>query len=269
MNVFNMIGYIKQRVFHRPLKIILPIMILIVLLVRENANIRYLESLGFADKPSIGDIYISLFWGVETSDMTLFYLPYDWLVLMLGFIFVSTDLISKELETTGITMILQSGRRSTWIIEKYIIGMLMVVFLFSITIFLCVIETALCKGIMEFKITEYTALLRYGYSGGQGTFLIFIVPLVAIITLCILQITAELLSNSTWSFLFIIGVVVLSGACTTIYLPGNGTMLIRGVLGENHIEPLPFMVACAVICVASIRIGWIGFYKRDLLGKLQ
>ena len=259
-------------------KILLLVFIVLVSCLWFDMAVRNLQVMGVYPEIYLGDYFFYAFSGIDYYVNTEnFYLPELWVVMQFYFLFLVCSFPFGNLYDYGQQILLRSGKRKYWWLEKCLWTAVVILLMFMLTALIVVGYCLLRHVPMRMELSRVFCRFYYGFEITSGTeagkmmmqaFLV--IPLVTIAA-AELQMTIGILTRPQIGFITALVMMYLSIYLATWRLPGNNTMLLR----YEYFSPLDGInvvnsIKMSVIYLAvSIPIGMIAFSRTDLVKKMK
>lgn len=259
-------------------KILLLVFIVLVSCLWFDMAVRNLQVMGVYPEIYLGDYFFYAFSGIDYYVNTEnFYLPELWVVMQFYFLFLVCSFPFGNLYDYGQQILLRSGKRKYWWLEKCLWTAVVILLMFMLTALIVVGYCLLRHVPMRMELSRVFCRFYYGFEITSGTeagkmmmqaFLV--IPLVTIAA-AELQMTIGILTRPQIGFITVLVMMYLSIYLATWRLPGNNTMLLR----YEYFSPLDGInvvnsIKMSVIYLAvSIPIGMIAFSRTDLVKKMK
>lgn len=222
-----------------------------------------------------GDYIFYIFKGMNIFNSTDidFKINIIWIVINGYIAFITSHYPFRDLEGYGQLMLIRSQKRSTWWISKCIWNMLTVItFYFTtyFTIFIFSIFTGNLSIIPQTRIQMSFSESNVGMLNPKTVIIImFILPILVSISMCILQMLVSLIINPLISMVVTLAILSFSIFYCSNYMIGNHIMLMRNELfipnfGVGTTEGI---VLSLLIIVVSTLVGLIIIKKYDMVSK--
>ena len=119
--------------------------------------------------------------------------------------------------------------------SQYLTGVTITLISYGIIILACLLFSVIYK--IKADIFPSAEFAEINYPNiNKFSPIIYFLPLAALLTNSIWQMTLEIMTDSIWAFFFVLVLNIISCYFAANYLPGNGAMLIRSRIGEENIN---------------------------------
>lgn len=201
-------------------------------------------------------------------------LPLLWLLVIGSCLLLNMDYFLNDLALSGQQVIIRCKKRSEWYISKCIWNMFSTLSFFLLLITGVVVFTFLSDSQLSLSVSLDTIAVLFGVQGldtfsfGQAIIIGITLPCVTIMALNLLEMTLCLYVKPILSFLFCVGLLVLSVYCDDSFILGNGAMTIRNIVNRTESASVQMVfISTALIIIGCIILGMIRFIHMDILPK--
>ncbi len=229
------------------------------------------------EKPTFGNYIIDLYKGVDISNRLdnkeKIEIPPGWVLLNIFLSIVIGYYPLNDLKEYGTQILIRSKKRWQWWLSKcfWIMGNVLIFYAIG---YIVIAIFSLINGELSLNPNHKVSLavLKLDISG-LTTKEVFsaclVLPIVTSIALSLMQLTIAMFSNSIYSNIFIISLLIVSIYYCSPILMGNYLMLLRNSLmvGVKGIETSTGIILSMAISFISITLGIFKFKAYDIIGK--
>lgn len=231
----------------------------------------------FKEKPTFSNYIIDIYKGVDISNRVenkeKIEIPPGWVLLNIFLSIVIGYYPLNDLKEYGTQILIRSKNRWQWWLSKclWIMGNVLIFYAIG---YIVIAIFSLING--ELSLTPNhkvsLAILKLDTSSlaAKEVFSACIVlPIVTSVALSLMQLTIAMFSNSIYSNIFIISLLIVSIYYCSPILMGNYLMLLRNSLmvGIKGIETSTGIILSMAISFISITLGIFKFKTYDIIGK--
>jgi len=259
------------------------LLIIITVLQCMLVQIRYDQMLISAPdvEYSLREMIFGIFAGCESMLKSgVPAIPYGWIAVFVCLLFIPFDYMRQDLSHFGSQILLRTKKRTLWWCAKCLWNILS-----SIAGYAVILATAavfcLAAGIPVTLSDNPDAmmLLAPGFSyqafgisslSAEQVFLLIISPLLAIITLNLMQMLLSLMMKPLYSFAVMIGILMLSVTVSWgMAFPRLGMVMYHDTLYKGGYAVQTGIITCLIVILFSICGGRLYFKKYDVLPERE
>lgn len=231
----------------------------------------------FKEKPTFGNYIIDLYKGVDISNRVdnkeKIEIPPGWVLLNIFLSIVVGYYPLNDLKEYGTQILIRSKKRWQWWLSKclWIMGNVLIFYAIG---YIVIAMFSLINGelslIPNHKVSLAVLKLDTSSLAAKEVFsACLILPIVTSVALSLMQLTIAMFSNSIYSNIFIISLLIVSMYYCSPILMGNYLMLLRNSLmvGIKGIETSTGIILSMAISFISITLGIFKFKTYDIIGK--
>lgn len=200
-------------------------------------------------------------------------LPMLWLLAVGSCLMLNMDYFIQDLTTEGQQILVRCKSRKQWFSSKILWCFLSSMVYFALLAVVALFWSfALGTGISMENTSDITWLVYdlvepVQLSNLECIICVFLLPFLTIFTINIMQMVLCLFVKPIVSCLVCILALVLAIYWDSVIAVGNGAMLIRnGVFSEEGYSSSTAAIACFVMIVAIVSLGYVKFSRTDILG---
>lgn len=261
-------GILRKRVLLIPVFFLLPCLNCLQLSVAMMVRATWLDyclSCFAGEMPIVLDIY--------TKDGLS--IPYHWLFTVTGGLILNLDYLLLDLETEGIQFVLQTKKRTTWLISKEIWNLMSSALYFLGAGMTAILFTVFSGGELRLdQISKVSQMLFPGtIIGTDGVALWklllcgFVIPFGGFCMFNLLQMILCLFIKPAISLIMCLVLLVFSIYLPYPWMPGNALMGIRNMIFLEDGKVWIQMIVFTICILGSLVIGAKRIRKMDLLGQ--
>ena len=220
---------------------------------------------------SVFDYWCFLFEGQARyyfSNDGIFRIPVYWIILFILPAFIIGDYAVSDLHGFGKGLIIKNGSRFQWAIAK-IFWCIISVFLYVSVLMITVIVYSVAKGAsFDISVNNYSDYLLVYINVSKIDVLIqfILLPVISIITICIIQLTLTMFCEPIIAYVIIISYDVLSVYFTSSAFIGNYAMVLRNNrVVEDGLNFVIGIFVMSIIIFVSISTYLIRISKKNII----
>ncbi|MEW8995492.1 hypothetical protein [Clostridium sp.] len=231
----------------------------------------------FKEKSTFGNYIIDIYKGVDISNRVdnkeKIEMPPGWILLNIFLSIVIGYYPLNDLKEYGTQILIRSKKRWQWWLSKclWIMGNVLIFYAIG---YIVIAMFSLINGDLSLTPNHNVnlAVLKLDTSSltAKEVFSIGIVlPIVTSIALSLIQLTIAMFSNSIYSNIFIISLIIVSIYYCSPILMGNYLMMLRNsiMVGVKGIGTSTGIILDMAISFISITLGIFKFRTYDIMGK--
>lgn len=225
---------------------------------------------------SMGDCLLYIFRGEQaisswTGTNEKIQVPVSWILLMIFCLFLHISYFLGDLTSNGQQIIIRSKRRRNWLLSK-IVWIIAGSITYYLIILICVVGWCILTGQhLSLSMTRTVAekvLKMNVVDPGQVVFTAVLKPVVAFITMNLLQMTLQILIRPIAAFLLCFALLLIALYCPVLCFPSSGAIALRNIyLPFSQIESWMPVMSGGITGVVCILISFWRFSSIDLLRK--
>lgn len=227
------------------------------------------------NNPSIVDCWIFIFRGMAVyipSNGMPFQIPIYWLMQQLLLAFLLLNYPTQDVSNYGVQILTRARNKSIWWLSKSIWSVCTVVSFYLIA-FIIIAIYSVCFGEVSFQphLLINSEINQVNINGIQDLYFyiaIFLVPIVASISLAMLQMSLSFILSPILSYLILVCYMVISAYYCSPFFIGNFTMILRNAAFEqNGSNNVLAIIVSAILFIIAFTVGYVYFKMSDVLEK--
>lgn len=254
-------------------KMMIPVIILSLLVFGEflsdyNAITKIFPTL---PQPSTADFIVDMFKGMEKYEPEIKTKPFEIPAFYLFFNLYISYAIAKyplgDLKGMGKNVLVNSKRRSSWIISKFVWCAELILVFYMITYMTAIIFSALTGNVtFELNLDINNAISNMNLSQVQFFKDVIILPIVTSICISYIQLMLSFRFHFLVGNIVTIVLICLSAYESKGYLLGNYLMLLRNssVVGLEGVSTMHGYIICSLLGLVSLFLTKKIFRKKDI-----
>lgn len=223
---------------------------------------------------TLGDYLLYPFAGMEEyvpRPGEPFTFPVIWMLIYLFLAMMTLYYPYNDLNGFGRSVLVHSGKRSVWWYSKCIWNMVSVL-MFFVTALIVILMFCLFRGISLTLVisSEMEGVLKLSSDTlpTNISLQVLLLPILVLISLCLLQMTLSLFIKPLFSFCVIVTLLLASAYYFTPFMIGNYAMPLRNADAiANGFHVLPGVGFSIILAIVSMMIGQFFFQKHDIVGS--
>ncbi len=208
-------------------------------------------------------------------------LPYFWIAFFVFAIFMSFDYMRDDLSNFGIQIISRTGNRRKWWFSKCIWCVLSGIWFYIIFILIAMIYSLLNNYNLSFPenfqlinlLANRSVIYSFIGVNEASTFQIIniiLAPMFVICTLNILQMTISLFVKPMFSYLIVLGVLMLGVISDKVYAFSRYSMItFSGLFYEDGYNLMAGFLTCFILIMITTLTGYIYIKKYNILSDRE
>ena len=273
---------IRQGVFYNKRFLAVPVLALVQCIMVICQRQPFMEYYNVKCDPSFGDMLVMIFEGCcpivkcALRNITVS-IPYYWLIIFITSVFISFDYMYLDLTRFGMQILTRTNRRADWWFSKCVSGIASgiwfgVLFYASVLLFCIVMKYPLTlhlqKDVLE-PVVSGNVLYHYAHFPKMTAarfVMLFLAPVAVFCTLNLLQMFFTLFCKPMYSFLIILGILVLSVMFDgPVFFPRSAMLLNHRAFYSDGYPYQSGMLIEAVVIAAVILVGAVLFHRHNIL----
>lgn len=231
----------------------------------------------FKEKPTFGNYIIDMYKGVDISNRLdnkeKIEIPPGWILLNIFLSIIIGYYPLNDLKEYGAQILIRSKKRWQWWISKciWIVGNVLIFYTIG---YIVIAMFSLINGNLALTPNHNVdlAILKLDTSSLEAKEMFsacIVLPIVTSIALSLMQLTIAMFSNSIYSNIFIISLLIVSIYYCSPILMGNYLMILRNsiMVGVKGIGTSTGIIISMAISFISITLGIFKFRTYDIIGK--
>jgi len=231
----------------------------------------------FREKPTFGNYIIDIYKGVDISNKVdnkeKIEMPPGWILLNIFLSVVIGYYPLNDLKEYGSQILIRSKKRWQWWLSKclWIVGNVLIFYTIG---YIVIAIFSLINGGLSLTPNHNVNLAvskldTSSLTARQVLNVGIILPVITSIALSLMQLTLAMFSNSIYSNIFIISLIIVSIYYCNPILMGNYLMMLRNsiMVGVKGIGTSTGIVLSMAISFVSIALGILKFRTYDIIGK--
>ncbi len=224
-----------------------------------------------------GNLYANFFTGIFEyipAPGIAFHLPLDWFLLLIYPLCLIGDYPVHDLKGMGRTVLLKTGSRKRWILSK-LCGTACTATLYWATLLLAALLVGAAVGSPSLVPNLEILSMQFGQPFAEQplsyfVFTVYGLPLLVILTSCILYLSLSIMLSPFFSILIITALKIAAAYYMIPLFPSEYTMLLRNVhVVSNGFTPWLGFCICAVLILSGILGTTVYFCHYDILHKKE